>query len=1422
MRMTDIPPAKDEWSAEDLDEAIESARQELAEALDRDTVDIGADLGLLLYARFLARSAHAPSPPGGDTDTEDDLQSAIALLTRAASGPREPDPDVAAGLGSALAARYERNAEEDDRNQAINWLRRFCDAPAEVGCGTEECLTLAVLLGEQAGDQGDCAGITAAIGYAQRAVDGLDGAMGAFARYVLGAGYLIRANIGQAPADLTAAVAYLREAIDQLPDDDPDLPTIEARLGLALAQWVVNGDPDSARADALDEAVRLLGRARRELHAGDPLRLGVHYWLAMALTLRFLYYAGSQSDAQTALTELEAILGQPGLDPAMADCCHLFVAYLLLYRSAPESMRQPSARMDAGQTGRIMARGLGRPSPEAARAALEHLDQVSGPLVADAETAQLLPRLGAAASLWLDDEARLVADFVPQTEALEEALRLTPADDPAVGVLHGTLGLLHGMQAVRKPEEHASGQMVDSLVTAVRQLGDRHPMRPLLNSALGGALGIPLGGRQPTGEEAAAAIELLESVLDEVPDDDPARPDVLIRLGALLIGRAFRPESSAPRLQKLRGQLEAAVARPAASQVNEAVNHALLGMAEGIEGILAPDQDLVRAALERLRRAGGMTQPDTAIGRLIQACLICLLGQLYLVQGDLQHLDAAAYYGREIVQSARGHETNDPLLLTARVMLAAGPAARNPEQMSQDRLVEIAAQFQAVRDQMPEGHLLRQTPISDLNALGILRDGLAAYAGEAGAEPPDPGLIGEAADAVVATARATAPDDPLYAMNLGAAGNARVIQGVLARDRQAINDGVAMLAEACAAAIAVPDHRRRLLSLLAMALGMRYQLSHDRNDLSSMISRLEEARRLAHGEGGSGLAETLYLCALGYYERDDRNLQDRRRAVALGLDALREQSAMVLLQSTTDRAFDAALNAAGEAASVARWCLADGNAEAAVEALEWGRGMVLHAATADASVSSVLRTAGHSELALEWEQALAAAETAGPDPWDSLPGPAASLPERAGAAGHAASVLEIQVPSDLRYRVLKSLAGTGLARLLAPPPVTEIARALNTAGARALVYLLPRDGIAAGLGLVIDDTGAVREIRLPQLAIVRRGPAAVFAQAQRDLRGAPGTAPDVHSRWQRALGDLCDWAWTAAVEQVLESLADSPGHPVRLVLVPVGDLGLVPWHAARRAVVGGGPRYACQDVVLSYAASARQFTEACRNGRRPWPSEAALVQVPESRLYFASKETEEIHRRYYPDGILLGSGDKQALLASPGNVRDLLPGPRASGASLLHLGCHAEPAPRPVDGRLLLEGGEALSMGDILRQARDRPRDTAGCLVVLAACGSDLADGQHDEALTLATSFLAAGAVGSVGARWPVDDLPTLTFMIMFHHYLNSGYDDPATALRNTQAWMLNPDRSFPDTFRPKIAEMARTIDLAEPEFWAAFTYQGQ
>jgi len=1394
-----------------------------------------------------------------DEASQEDLNEVIdAMMEMLAAGRpgQDPDPELATALGLSLADRYRLQGADSDREAAITWLGRVCGAAAAPGHAPMAELSLAMLLIERGEERRDEADIGAALGYGMRCQASLGTDLIPLGRYLLGVGHLVRAELSQQPAEFPVAIGYLREAAALLPKGSPERTEVEARLGTALARWVLAGaaagDAAAGDAAALDEAVALLAGTQRCLPPSDAYLGQVRYWLAAAHSLRFMGYAGSPADLAEALAGFEAILADPAVATPVANLCHTFSACLLLFRTAPEQVRRASAMLDTGQLAQFFAQPPERITPDDAKAALAHLDLVS----ASAGSDELVP-----IGLWLRGAATAAAlggdggqdggqasaeQLAPAVAGLEAALRRLPEGDPAAGELHGMLGLLYGVQersaaastgpgrAGADPAGSSAGpgRSVESLVAAAQQLGDGHPMLPLVHSMLGGAFGLPPGDRSPSPEESTAAIELLESILDRIPDDHPARAQALLHLGAILIGRSARLDHAVPHLAKLRRRLDELVAGPAVSQPNLAVNTFLLGMAEGIEGLLAPDADLISAALDRFKRAAELASGEPQIQGYVRIGLISLLCQRYALGGSLEYLDAALYYAQETAQAAQNAESNDPFLLTAEYLLAAGPAMRDPDGLDRDRLEQVISKMEAVQARIPAGHRLRPVIGTDVNLLQVLRGGMGIMDRNAAAGWRAPGRIAEAtaaADDALAQARATPVDDPFFPLNLGTAGNARMLHGFLLRDPRTLSQGIALLAEAADAARAVPEFRQQLLSMLGAALRMRYELTRDRNDLNSMLSRLADARRLADAHrSAAGLAGLLYMCALGYYERNDQNLRDRSRAVQLGLSALQERAATVLLQSTTDRAFDAALAAGGEAADVARWCLADGNLEAAVEALERGRGMVLHTAVADGNVPFLLRQAGHQDLAAEWETALAETRPASPGPWDLLPDVTASLHAPAGLAGPGPAAAEVRLPDDLRYRVIRALEGTQLERLLAPPSPGEIVQALLATGARALVYLLPREGLEPGLALVVDDAGRIRRLPLPALTAGPRGPVADFARAQRELHGTqraasgqPDSAADARSR-RRRLDALCDWAWTAAMERVLDELGGSTGHRPRIVLVPVGDLSLVPWHAARRTVAGGEVRYVCQDAVVSYAASARQFTESCRNGRRPWRSAAALVRVSRSRLFFASQEVQGIHQAYYPDAVLLGGPDPRLPPATAENVRGLLARPGAAGASLLHLGCHAQPAPRPVAGRLLLGSGEELSMRDILRQSRGRPPDTPGCLVVLAACGSDLSSGHHDEALTLATSFLAAGAVGAVGTRWPVDDLATMAFMIMFHHYLNSGYDDPATALRAAQCWMLDPGRSFGPAFQPKIAKMLQTIDLTRAEVWAAFTYQGQ
>lgn len=411
--------------------------------------------------------------------------------------------------------------------------------------------------------------------------------------------------------------------------------------------------------------------------------------------------------------------------------------------------------------------------------------------------------------------------------------------------------------------------------------------------------------------------------------------------------------------------------------------------------------------------------------------------------------------------------------------------------------------------------------------------------------------------------------------------------------------------------------------------------------------------------------------------------EDRRSGREFGLAGLRELAAATLLQASAEPALVLARDAASEALTIAGWYIADREHEAreavpegagagapgpgdephlraAVEALELGRGTVLHASTATTDVPDLLRIAGHEDLADAWLGVGPAVDPAddpggGPpaDPFDfdallGLPGTLLeSLP---GGA-------DIPMPDDLRRRALTALAASpaGTA-LMSAPPVEEIARSLRAADADALVYLLPPADGRSGQALLItagEDGGAVDLLPLTLVSSSALDLLRAYRRAHRERQATLDDLPSRHPervaarrRWQGTLGELCDWAGTAVMRPLLRHPAlrsaaarRAPGAPPRLVLVPFGALGGVPWHAGLLSSGlrdGGRPVRAVERAVVSYAASARQFCEVVRRPRLPLAERPVIVGDPTRDLMFAEVEAEYLHADHYPHGTLLG------------------------------------------------------------------------------------------------------------------------------------------------------------------------------------------
>jgi hypothetical protein len=483
---------------------------------------------------------------------------------------------------------------------------------------------------------------------------------------------------------------------------------------------------------------------------------------------------------------------------------------------------------------------------------------------------------------------------------------------------------------------------------------------------------------------------------------------------------------------------------------------------------------------------------------------------------------------------------------------------------------------------------------------------------------------------------------------------------------------------------------------------------------------------------------------------------------------------------------------------------------------------VLHAATAGASVAEALRQAGETGLAAEW-------------------------------AGRSRGDLDSSAEADLRYRVMLAIERSPAeARLLSPPALGDITGALTASGADALVYLLAGETGTPGLAVLVDRGKGVRRLSLPGLVADDDNPAARFIQARRlaDARAREAPRPaagDAAQRWEDTLDPVCAWAWPVAIGPVLDALRESVGsREQRIVLVAGGDLSLIPWHAAREPGTG---RYACQHAVFSYASSARQFIDATRCQPRPWGQDPVLISDQRHSDWLTAAGIRGLQAEHYQAAAVYGWARDKLPATVPGAeaatsaiVLAALPGSGGSGASMLHFGCHGR-AEVPVlhssirlgdDGGALPDGTRGqnvLRVADILRQARawrSDQRAASSCgLVVLASCLTDVADEDNDEALTLATAFLSAGAGGVVAARWRVGESATALLMAAFHRYLTAGAS-PARALRQAQLWMLDPGRDVPGHWPRQLRDEAELAaepdgaDLASPAAWAGFAYQGR
>lgn len=323
----------------------------------------------------------------------------------------------------------------------------------------------------------------------------------------------------------------------------------------------------------------------------------------------------------------------------------------------------------------------------------------------------------------------------------------------------------------------------------------------------------------------------------------------------------------------------------------------------------------------------------------------------------------------------------------------------------------------------------------------------------------------------------------------------------------------------------------------------------------------------------------------------------------------------------------------------------------------------------------------------------------------------------------------------------------------------------------------------------------------------------------------------VYDGWRAALDRVTGWLWNVLMGPLTRALRGTP----RAYLIPIGELGLLPLHAAWTADAASptGRRYALDEVAFAYAPNARGLGKA-KSVAAGIEGEALLaVEEPQpvnaSSLPGAAYEVQAAVKTFRRAKVLRrGEATRAAVLSS-------LP-----DCTVLHFAGHSHAdLVNPSSTGLVLAEDEEISVADLLSLRLKGIR-----LAVLSSCETGVA-GVHlaDEMFSLSSGLLQAGVAGVAASLWRVGDASTMLLMFLFYQLWREEGRAPAAALRDAQLWVRDKTNgekaTYFKSFMPEFggsgkyaavaSRLYRTVatkpkegrDFAGPDDWAAFAYFG-
>jgi hypothetical protein len=359
-----------------------------------------------------------------------------------------------------------------------------------------------------------------------------------------------------------------------------------------------------------------------------------------------------------------------------------------------------------------------------------------------------------------------------------------------------------------------------------------------------------------------------------------------------------------------------------------------------------------------------------------------------------------------------------------------------------------------------------------------------------------------------------------------------------------------------------------------------------------------------------------------------------------------------------------------------------------------------------------------------------------------------------------------------------------------------------------LVHLVA--GPAQGSALIIHHE--VRPVDLPLLTekeLAARTQAFVAARRSRDKDP---------QAWEKCLDDTTRWIWDAVMGRVVDVVAQHG----RAVLIPAGELGMLPLHAAwTKDPEAGSRNYALDRLLLTYAPNTRALAASQRLAATRNAEPLLVIDDAGAGLTAVSTEAALV-RRGFASGL--------AAVSTASLPPEIIPALRAHHTA--HFACHGiADMTAPLDSALLLTGSR-LTLRDLLSQGPFALR-----LAVLSACETAVPGAElPDEVIGLPTGFLEAGAAGVIGSQWAVPDTGTMLVMARFYElWRDRKAGVPAAeALRRAQIWVRDTSNGakharFPECTPPHLRDVSparrgfweAANSHAHPRSWAAFAFYG-